>query len=107
MLSIVADDVGQGDIPAYFNTSKVEFPNIQSIIDNGVMFTDMHSTPYCAPSRYVLLSGNNQHRGKRPQGSWYISQRYNQFTKKQKSIAHALQQGADYRTAIFGKYGFI
>lgn len=57
ILLIFADDVGQGDIPVYFNSSLVHMPNIQKLSDEGVTFLNIHSTPLCAPSRYMLLSG--------------------------------------------------
>ena len=63
ILLILADDVGQGDLSAYFDSSAVSTPNIDSLIEKGLMFTDTHSTPLCATSRYMLLSGNYQHRG--------------------------------------------
>ncbi len=63
ILLILADDIGQGDLPAYFNSSAVSTPNIDALIEKGLMFTDTHSTPLCATSRYMLLSGNYQHRG--------------------------------------------
>ena len=57
ILLIFADDVGQGDIPVYFNSSLVHMPNIQKLSNEGVTFLNIHSTPLCAPSRYMLLSG--------------------------------------------------
>ena len=57
IMVILADDVGQGDIPLYFNSSAVQMPNIERLASRGLLFHDMHSTPLCAPSRYMLLSG--------------------------------------------------
>ena len=54
ILLILADDVGQGDLPPYFNSSAVTMPNIENLVSKGLTFTDMHSTPLCAPSRYVV-----------------------------------------------------
>ena len=67
---IFADDVGTGDVPGYWNNSgAVRMPNLEDFLDHGTTFTDAHSTPLCAPSRYVLLSGNYQHRGTKFGGS--------------------------------------
>ena len=60
ILIILADDVGTGDIPSYWNSSLVEMPNLSRLSQRGVTFTDAHSTPLCSPSRYMLLSGNYQ-----------------------------------------------
>ena len=70
ILLILADDVGTGDIPYYWNSSGVEMPNLDRLSSMGVTFMDAHSTPLCAPSRYMLLSGNYAHRGLNPFGTW-------------------------------------
>ena len=101
---IFADDVGTGDVPGYWNNSSlVKMPNLENLLDHGTTFTDAHSTPLCAPSRYVLLSGNYQHRGVRFAGSWTINYEGNQFRNGQKSIARVLHNNG-YATAMFGKW---
>jgi arylsulfatase A-like enzyme len=105
ILLILADDVGTGDIPTWWNnTSLVSMPNIERLIRQGLKFTDAHSTPLCATSRYMLLSGNYQHRGKRPRGSWDVRKSGNQFQSYQVSIAKHLRDEAGYNTGIFGKW---
>ena len=83
ILLILADDVGTGDIPFYWNTSLVDMPNIQRLASMGVTFTNAHSTPLCAPSRYSLLSGNYPHRGALMGGSWGIGAK--DYTQKSDS----------------------
>mmetsp|Transcript_24878 Transcript_24878/g.38014 ORF Transcript_24878/g.38014 Transcript_24878/m.38014 type:complete len:571 (+) Transcript_24878:65-1777(+) len=104
ILIILADDVGTGDIPSYWNSSLVEMPNLSRLSQRGVTFTDAHSTPLCSPSRYMLLSGNYQHRGRNPSGTWYIKGEGNQFKPNQKSIAEVLRDQAGYHTGMFGKW---
>ena len=70
ILLIVADYAGAGDILLYWNSGLVNMPNIQQLADMGVTFKDAHYTPLCAPSHYVLLSGNYQHRGCKLNGVW-------------------------------------
>ena len=104
VMIIFADDVGTGDLPGYWNTSLVDMPNLEDLVANGVTFTDAHSTPFCAPSRYMLLSGNYPHRGSSPTGTWSLN--YNvgsQFRPGQKSIADVFRQNG-YKTAMFGKW---
>ena len=103
ILIILADDVGTGDIPSYWNSGMVKMPNIQKIADNGVTFLHAHATPLCAPSRYMLLSGNYQHRGRNANGSWNLGYDNNQFQSHQKSIAEVLK-GAGYETMMAGKW---
>jgi len=103
---ILADDVGTGDLPFYWeglDTSKVHMPHLQELANNGLLFTDAHSSPLCAPSRYMLLSGNYPHRGKRKYGTWDLDEDSGQFKKNQKSIAEVLRMEG-YETAIFGKW---
>ena len=101
---ILADDVGQGDLPVYFNTSAVSMPNIDALVSNSVLFTDVHSTPLCAPSRYMLLSGMYQHRGRSAKGTWSLAENKSQFKGKQKSIAEVLKDGGNYNTMMAGKW---
>ncbi|GFH58135.1 hypothetical protein CTEN210_14611, partial [Chaetoceros tenuissimus] len=103
ILLIFADDVGQGDIPAYFNSSLVHMPNIQKLSEEGVTFLNSHSTPLCAPSRYMLLSGNYQHRGNNANGAWNLDYENNQFQRFQKSLPSLLEKNG-YRNHMAGKW---
>ncbi len=100
---ILADDVGTGDIPVYWDSSSVHMPNIDKLAQMGVTFRDAHSSPLCAPSRYMLLSGNYQHRGRHYNGHWNLDYENNQFHSHQKSIAEVLRDLGGYHTAVFGK----
>lgn len=106
ILIILADDVGTGDLPMYWNHSSgiVNMPHLQELSDRGVTFLDAHATPVCAPSRYMLLSGNYPHRGRKVFGTWGINTEYNQFRRHQQSIAQVLKDKANYNTAMFGKW---
>ena len=101
---ILADDVGTGDIPVYWNSSAVDMPNLDRLARMGVTFKDAHSSSICAPSRYMLLSGNYAHRGFRPNGSWGFYENRNQFLDRQRSIAELLRDEAGYHTSMFGKW---
>jgi arylsulfatase A-like enzyme len=101
---IFADDIGTGDIPFYWNNnaSKVDMPNVQALASKSLIFTDAHATPLCAPSRYMILSGNYAHRGRVQGGMWGLSG-HNQFRSHQISIAKPFQNDG-YHTAMFGKW---
>lgn len=101
---IFADDVGTGDVPGYWNNHIVDMPNLKRLQEMGVTFLDAHSTPVCAPSRYMLLSGNYPHRGQRVKGSWSFEDGKSQFRYGQKSIASMLKNKGGYHTAMFGKW---
>lgn len=103
ILLILADDVGTADVPGYWGNHIVDMPNLMKLQSQGVTFLDAHSTPLCAQTRYMLLSGNYAHRGNNYIGSWAL-RKQNNFHGKQKSLAHMLKTQAGYHTAIFGKW---
>jgi arylsulfatase A-like enzyme len=62
IIVILADDLGYADISAY-GVHRVNTPNIDSIGDEGIKFTDGYaSAPVCAPSRAGLQTGRYQER---------------------------------------------
>ena len=103
VMVIFADDVGTGDVPGYWGSERVSMPHLKNLVAEGVTFTDAHSTPLCAPSRYMFLSGNYQHRGVRYPSIWNLNYKYNQFKPDQMSIAELLKNNG-YDTAMFGKW---
>ena len=56
---IVADDLGFGDIGCYGGDIKT--PNIDKLSHRGIKFSSFHTAPMCAPTRAMLLSGNDNH----------------------------------------------
>ncbi len=61
ILLIVADDLGYADLGVY--GSDIQTPNIDALAAEGMLFTQFHTAPMCAPTRAMLLSGNNNHVG--------------------------------------------
>ena len=59
VLLIVADDLGYADLGVY--GGDIRTPNIDALAAEGVLFTQFHTAPMCAPTRAMLLSGNNNH----------------------------------------------
>ncbi len=60
ILLIVADDLGYADLGCYGGDIKT--PNLDLLAKNGILFTHFHTSPLCAPTRSMLLSGNdNEH----------------------------------------------
>jgi hypothetical protein len=107
VMIIIADDVGSGDVPGYWDSStrKVDMPNLEALLASGTTFTDAHSTPLCATSRYVLLSGNYQHRGTKAIGGvWALNHEWgSQFRDGQQSIAQVFRDNG-YHTSMYGKW---
>ncbi len=59
ILLIVADDLGYADLGVF--GSDIDTPNIDALAAQGILFTQFHTAAMCAPSRAMLMSGNNNH----------------------------------------------
>lgn len=56
---ILIDDAGFGATTAF--GGLVETPNIEKIANQGLRFTNFHTTAICSPTRSALLTGRNHH----------------------------------------------
>ena len=56
---ILIDDLALTDIQAY--GGEIDTPNMDSLAENGMLFTNYHTTSECAPSRAMLLTGMDNH----------------------------------------------
>lgn len=55
---ILADDMGYGDVQCLNPEGKIPTPNLDAMAQNGVSFTDAHTTSaVCTPTRYSILTG--------------------------------------------------
>jgi arylsulfatase A-like enzyme len=55
VLVILADDLGFSDLACY--GGEIETPNLDSLAQNGLRFTQFYNTARCWPSRAALLTG--------------------------------------------------
>lgn len=107
ILLIVADDLGYADLGVY--GSDIDTPNIDGLAARGLLFTQFHTAPMCAPTRAMLLSGNNNH----------VAGMARQSTRGIRGVAHpgyeaglsdrvaplpALLRDAGYETYTVGKW---
>jgi len=56
---ILVDDAGYMDFGGYGGEART--PHIDALGDQGVRFTNYHTSPLCAPSRAMLLTGLDNH----------------------------------------------
>jgi arylsulfatase/uncharacterized sulfatase len=56
---ILVDDSGLMDLGAFGGEART--PNIDKLANQGLMMTNMHASPVCAPSRAMLLTGTDSH----------------------------------------------
>lgn len=108
ILLIVADDLGYTDIGAF--GAEIATPTLDKLAETGVKMTDFHVSPFCSPTRAMLMSGSDNHlvgfgdmaelmtpeqRGK-PGYEGYLNERV-------VPMAQVLRD-AGYRTAMAGKW---
>jgi arylsulfatase len=55
----VLDDTGYGQFGCY--GSPINTPNLDRLAQNGLLYTNMHTTALCSPSRSCMLNGRNHH----------------------------------------------
>jgi arylsulfatase len=53
------DDVGFGVASAF--GGLIHTPNLDSLANKGLRYTNFHTTGICSPTRTALLTGRNQH----------------------------------------------
>ncbi|MFD9335805.1 arylsulfatase [Streptomyces sp. NPDC060028] len=59
MLFIVFDDTGFGQLGCY--GSPIETPNLDALAAGGLLYSNMHTTALCSPSRSCIITGRNHH----------------------------------------------
>ena len=103
ILLIVADDLGYGDISCY--GGDIETPNIDALANHGIRFTRFKTAPMCAPTRAMLLSGNDNHiAGMGLQGEVTDSIGYEGHLTNRIIPIPALLRDTGYHTSIAGKW---
>ncbi|HEX6854901.1 MAG TPA: arylsulfatase [Streptosporangiaceae bacterium] len=59
VLVIVLDDTGFGQLGCY--GSPIATPNLDALAAGGLLYTNMHTTALCSPSRSCIVTGRNHH----------------------------------------------
>ncbi len=60
VLLIVADDLGYSDLGAF--GGEIATPNLDRLASSGLKLTQFYASPYCSPTRAMLMSGVDHHR---------------------------------------------
>ncbi len=100
---ILADDMGYGDIEAYNPGSKIPTPNLNTLAEEGMMFTDAHTnSAVCTPTRYGILTGRYAWRTRLKKGvlGGYSA---HLIAPGRMTIASLLKQKG-YNTGVVGKW---
>lgn len=70
IIFILADDMGYGDVLSYNENGKINTPNIDQLVAEGIEFTDAHTTALvCTPSRLGFLTGRYNWRSTLKEGN--------------------------------------
>src|SRR5580765_4373913 len=93
IILILADDYGY-EVPQFNGGQSYQTPNLNQMAQQGMRFTQCHSTALCSPSRFMLLTGKYNFRNYTAWGTMDTSQR---------TIANMLRD-AGYATCIAGKW---
>ncbi len=106
VLILFTDDQGTLDMNAY-GATDLHTPNMDSLAETGVRFTQAYAHTVCCPSRAALLTGRHPNRG--GVKTWLQGDRNgsdvrldNMFASEV-TLAEILKE-AGYQTALFGKW---
>ncbi|MBX9761330.1 MAG: sulfatase-like hydrolase/transferase, partial [Beijerinckiaceae bacterium] len=103
VLLIMTDDVGFG-APSTFG-GVIPTPALDRIANDGLRYTNFHSTALCSPTRAALITGRNHH----SVGFGVIAEQatgypgYNSIISKDKATVGRILKDNGYRTSWFGK----
>lgn len=100
ILFVITDDMGLDATPGYaIGNTKPNMPNLQNLIDNGIRFNNLWSSPTCSPTRATILTGKYSHRNGVVKVTDYLSTTH---TSLQSYIAS--ETNNIYSSAVFGKW---
>lgn len=98
ILLIIADDFGLDAAPGYaIGTIKPHMPNIQNIIDNGIIFNNFWVNPTCTPTRSSIITGKYGFRTN-------VTQVGHELSTSEVSLQKYLTDHSDYNNAVIGKW---
>ncbi len=105
---ILIDDSGLMDLGAFGGEART--PNIDKLATAGLMFTNMHASPVCAPSRAMLMTGTDSHLAGVANLPEFLAEEYQTkpgyagvLNDRVQTIATRLKE-ADYNTYMTGKW---
>ena len=103
ILLIVADDLGYADLGSF--GGDIATPNLDQLAKEGIRFSRFHAAPYCAVSRAMFLSGNDNHiAGMGIQGRVTSVQGYEGHLSDRIVPVPDLLRSAGYHTYMAGKW---
>ncbi|MEM1118865.1 MAG: arylsulfatase [Bacteroidota bacterium] len=103
IIYVLADDLGYGDISALNENGKIQTPNIDKLVAEGMNFTDAHSaSAVCTPTRYTILTGRYSWRTKLKAG--VLTGKSKAMIPNNRTTVASMLQNHGYQTAFIGKW---
>ncbi|MEL6572429.1 MAG: arylsulfatase [Pseudomonadota bacterium] len=109
ILVVLFDDVGFTGFGAYGGDANT--PNIDALAQSGTLFSRYYSSPFCGPSRAMLMTGQDNHQTGMGTLVETVTPEQSEmggysmvFDDDQQTIATFLSE-AGYRTYVTGKWG--
>ena len=104
IIYILADDMGYGDVSAFYPKGKITTPHIDRLTSQGIHFTDAHaSASVSTPSRYGILTGSYAWRYLPTSGAGIRGYGPPLLDSSKLTVA-SLLKGKGYTTAVIGKW---
>ncbi len=109
ILFVLFDDVGFMDFGAYGSDTRT--PNIDAMAKKGVMLSRFHSSPFCGPSRAMLMTGMDNHQVGMGTLMETVSDEmrtrpgYSMLWSANRKTIASMLSAAGYRTYVTGKWG--
>jgi len=108
ILLIVADDLGYTDLGSF--GGEIATPNLDRLAQQGAKLTNFHASPFCSPTRAMLMSGTDNHLAgfgdmaelMRPEQRGKPG--YEGFLNRKVRALPEVLQAAGYRTVMAGKW---
>ena len=103
IIFILVDDMGYGDVSALNRDSKIRTPHLDRMIDNGVSFSDAHtSSSVSTPTRYGVLTGRYNWRSRLKKG---VLNGYSKaLIPEDRTTMASLLKKKNYETGCVGKW---
>lgn len=104
VLFYVLDDIGFGQLSPF--GGLVDAPLVQRLVDNGLLYSNMHTTALCSPTRSCILTGRNHHTNAMGSiGEWSTGYPgYNGRIPDQNGLLSEILQSEGYNTFAVGKW---
>lgn len=100
---IYTDDQGYGDCSAFNPNAGFRTPNMDRLVNEGMLFSDGHSAgSVCTPSRYALLTG--RYAWRLPSGGGVIGADHDGLIEDGETTIATLLRDHGYATAFIGKW---